>query len=724
MKKRLLQSVLLLFLFPLLGLAQSVGDYQSFQSGNWNDVNTWSSWDGSAWTSPVSAVPSGTGHIVTILATHVVTITTSNVSIDSLFISGQLIVNSGDTLTVPTPVGTEEGIVVNSGGTVTINGVFNYARNGGNGSGIPTATWGTGSTCLISGPTSTAPSNANQNFFNIVWDCPAQTTSLNLAWSGITIGGSVTCNNTNGSQFRWTNNNANSGSPITITINGDVIVNNAALMSVTSSGSPLVYTINQSGSISINGTGQLYVCGTSNTGAYVTWNVTGDISAVSGTELRSSNTISRWTFNSGSTQDVNIGATNVVTSGVIFEVANGSTVQLNSSFNIGRLVLTSGKIISTSTNQLTITSTNSLSGGSSTAYVEGPMSHQYNIVGAATFSYPIAKDGIYRPVTLSLTQSSTTTSTYTAEVFNSTPPANTLPGTLDKVSSVRYYKITESGGGSAFTAGGITLSYDADDGVNDATNLRVAEDDGSGNWADLGGTGSASPTGTISSTSTFTTVGDFVLANNNGGSNPLPIELSSFAVSPNKNGIELQWATATEADNYGFEIERKQVSGFTVQISSSHSMTQSEATWASVGFVDASGTSNSPKQYSYTDNTVTSGIYSYRLKQINRDGSFTYSKEIQINAGDVPKVFSLAQNYPNPFNPSTKIEFTVGENGRATLRVYNTIGQMVGTLFDGVAESGTLYQATFDASHLASGMYFSVLQAGKQRIVKKMLLTK
>jgi pectinesterase len=94
------------------------------------------------------------------------------------------------------------------------------------------------------------------------------------------------------------------------------------------------------------------------------------------------------------------------------------------------------------------------------------------------------------------------------------------------------------------------------------------------------------------------------------------------------------------------------------------------------------------------------------------------------SAIETPAQFTLSQNYPNPFNPTTAIEFTVRNNGRATLRVYNIVGQPVAELFNGEAEAGKLYLEKFDASRFASGIYFSVLQMGSRRLVHKMSLLK
>ena len=186
----------------------------------------------------------------------------------------------------------------------------------------------------------------------------------------------------------------------------------------------------------------------------------------------------------------------------------------------------------------------------------------------------------------------------------------------------------------------------------------------------------------------------------------LPVELTSFTPSAIGSTVELQWTTATEINNYGFDIERN--------VNNS---------WSKIGFLAGNGTSNAPHNYSYTDNVGSAGTYSYRLQQIDHDGAFTYSQEVEVTI-QPPKVFSLAQNYPDPFNPSTTIQFTVPNDGRATLKVYNTLGQEVAILFDGVATASQYNQATFNASSLASGIYFSRLEFGGKMQVKKMLLLK
>jgi len=169
----------------------------------------------------------------------------------------------------------------------------------------------------------------------------------------------------------------------------------------------------------------------------------------------------------------------------------------------------------------------------------------------------------------------------------------------------------------------------------------------------------------------------------------------------------LHWSTATEVNNYGFEIERRQA-----------------GRWENVGFVPGAGTSSSPRDYSYTDINLSPGRYAYRIKQVDKDRTFSYQGSAEVEVGLAAKKFELASNYPNPFNPATTMEFTLGEDGRALLRVYNMLGQTVITLFDGNAQAGKVYQVKFDASRLPSGLYFATLESGNQRTMQKMVLMK
>ena len=181
--------------------------------------------------------------------------------------------------------------------------------------------------------------------------------------------------------------------------------------------------------------------------------------------------------------------------------------------------------------------------------------------------------------------------------------------------------------------------------------------------------------------------------------------------------------TATETNNYGFEVERT-FRGPLAAATDTSKPAIVAVRWDSVGFVRGSGASSSPRQYLFRDGNLPAGRYSYRLKMVDATKGSAFSAAVDVVVGLAPKVFSLSQNYPNPFNPSTTIEFTIPEDGRTTLRVYDLLGREVETLLDQPLKAGEYHQAVFNASRLASGVYFSVLRFNDKPLVKKMLLLK
>ncbi|MFA6469080.1 MAG: T9SS type A sorting domain-containing protein, partial [Bacteroidota bacterium] len=133
---------------------------------------------------------------------------------------------------------------------------------------------------------------------------------------------------------------------------------------------------------------------------------------------------------------------------------------------------------------------------------------------------------------------------------------------------------------------------------------------------------------------------------------------------------------------------------------------------------------NSQKQYFFTDKYLSAGKYLYRLKQIDRDGKFSYSQEVEVTINSTPKEFALKQNYPNPFNPATTIEFTLAEDGFTTLKIYDMLGREVSTLVSEELHAGILHHATFDASNISSGLYFYRLETQRNAMIRKLVLMK
>jgi hypothetical protein len=197
----------------------------------------------------------------------------------------------------------------------------------------------------------------------------------------------------------------------------------------------------------------------------------------------------------------------------------------------------------------------------------------------------------------------------------------------------------------------------------------------------------------------------------------LPVELSSFAAFSIGKNVRLEWTTVTEVNNYGFEVER-------TPVASPLKEGGIKGGWQKLGFVDGHGTTNLPQTYSYSDNIFAAGTFSYRLKQIDRDGSFRYSNEVAVTSALTANDYHLAQNFPNPFNPSTTIRFAVKSPQRVSLNVYNMLGQEVRTLYNQEAEAGMVYAIPFNASGLSSGVYYYRLTTAERTELKKMLLVK
>jgi photosystem II stability/assembly factor-like uncharacterized protein len=187
----------------------------------------------------------------------------------------------------------------------------------------------------------------------------------------------------------------------------------------------------------------------------------------------------------------------------------------------------------------------------------------------------------------------------------------------------------------------------------------------------------------------------------------IPVELVSFEANVDENEVKLNWNTATEINNSGFQIERRE---------------ENNISWTGIGFVPGFGTTTEPRSYSFFDMNLSPGKYEYRLKQIDFDGTFEYLNKIEVDIVSSIE-FSLEQNYPNPFNPTTTIEYSIPQAGLVTIQIYDILGREVATLVDEYLPAGT-YETEFSANGLASGIYFYKLTAVNFSQTRKMLLLK
>lgn len=345
---------------------------------------------------------------------------------------------------------------------------------------------------------------------------------------------------------------------------------------------------------------------------------------------------------SGNTQLINGASTSITF--YQFEIDNtAGIVQFSRPSTITNgFTLTDGLITTTSTNLLTLNNGVSLSGGSATSYVNGPLRH-VSSVNNATKVFPIGKGSDYRPVTLVITATGNPTSNYTAELFNAsaaalsyTPP---YPTGVDRVSGAHYWNISQSNA-TGFTNCRVTLSYGANDDVTDPANLVIVKNTGTGTaWTNIGGSGSGTPSGTITSNTFTGTFATFTFGNK--GSNGLPIELADFKAVINSGVVDLSWVTKSELNNSYFTVEKS----------------KDGKTFEKVIDIEGAGNSKVELSYSTTDEHPYAGKSYYRLKQTDFDNAFEYSDLVSVS-------FISDYDFKAYPNPVTGSDLKVRINGK------------------------------------------------------------
>jgi hypothetical protein len=398
------------------------------------------------------------------------------------------------------------------------------------------------------------------------------------------------------------------------------------------------------------------------------------------------NTGSSFVYNGSSAQYTGDGLPATIDS-LIINNSNGVTLTANVSIH-DRLVLQQGNL---NTGAYTITANNV---SRTDGHVIGNLK-KTTVYGSQTYDVGTANG--YTPVTAVLTG----TDDFTVKTTGSRHPsagANSLN---------MYWTLTA---GSNITSADLTFQYLAGDVVGTESNYDLARWSGS-TWETQAIT--INTTAHTATKNGITDFSDWTL----GESGALPVELSVLKAIVSNSVATLVWSTATEVNNYGFEVERRKIQNVEGR--------SEKVEWQKIGFVKGSGNSNTPSEYSYADEKLAAGNYEYRLKQIDLNGSFKYSQNVEISVA-VPKEFSLNQNYPNPFNPATTIQYdipNVGTQYIVSLRVFDIVGREVATLVNETKEAGS-YEVNFNASQLASGVYLYKLQVGNFTSVKKLMLMK
>ena len=391
---------------------------------------------------------------------------------------------------------------------------------------------------------------------------------------------------------------------------------------------------------------------------------------------------------------------------VINNSVSGDAITLNSPVTItSALTLTDGIVLTTSTNKLSMGSAGIVSGFSDGSFINGPMA--YNSITSNTVTFPVGKDSELHRFDLTVNG---TSSNYTAEYIHSSAVAlgRALPGTLDKVSDIGYWTITRDAGGSVTTAA-VDLYYNSNDVVSDAPNLRVAKDDGAGNWVDLGGTGSGSPTGNILSVTNFTTFSDFSLANNSGGGNALPIKLLYFRAIAVDRIIRLEWMTAAEINNDFYTVERS----------------KNAVDFEEMLEIASNGDSNELQEYAVFDERPYQGLSYYRLKQTDFDGTFTYSDIVSVSMKNNDELLILSV-FPNPTNGKILNLTTSGLNQEehVLMQIISVYGKPMLSEYFYADDRGEInIQIPPDINNWSDGFYIITLYTEKGlvqgRIIKK-----
>jgi len=496
--------------------AQTSGDYRSAGSGSWNAASTWETYDGTTWVTATAAPTSADG-IITLRNLHTVTVdaaaTADQIVIES---GGSLVVSAGNTLTIANGTDSIDCVVQGSVfnyGTITTTGRMSYEYNAtyyhrvpaGAGA-VPTSTWRDGSTVEIdsagNGATVVPTNITSQSYYHFIWNSSRQGGNIGLNFpDGYIFRGNVIMRNTGASSRAWRFTNLSSGQTKNIYIRGNVIVDgpNAMLTSTGSTSDTAARAIiNIDGDLLVSD-GVLNLVGASN--PYGEWNIKGNVE-ISGGQLTGGGAgawrrILSFTGN-GSREFNKTGGTIAVP--ITIRVANAAArVLVNFPLDItGILELNGGLFESTISNLITIKASGIVKGGSDSSFVSGPVAVEVNTSAPVVKTIPIGKGSAYRPLELHLTMNSSTSTTFTTEVFNTAPPARTLPSSLRAVSASRYYSLVQ-GPGALISSGTVTLMYGADDDVRNKDSVRVVNDDGAGDWKNIGGSGTADVSGSITS---------------------------------------------------------------------------------------------------------------------------------------------------------------------------------------------------------------------------------
>lgn len=419
------------------------------------------------------------------------------------------------------------------------------------------------------------------------------------------------------------------------------------------------------------------------------------------------------TFNGTNAQSIT--GTSQFANLVLNNTESGNALTLNSPVSINNnFTLTDGHLITSTENILTLGSAATVTLNADmqdSSFVKGPMTHTVNVDESETKVFPVGKNNNYGRVDLTIDQSTATATEYNCEMFNSSAKAlnNTLPVGINRVSGHRFFNIAP-GTAVDLDAVSVKFYYKAEDQVSDAPSLRIVKDDGAGNWMDLGGSGSGSPAGEITS-NVFNSFSDFALANSSGGLNALPIELMTFTAEPLDNKVELNWGTASELNNDYFSIERS----------------NDGVNFETVVTVEGAGNSNSFLWYTTFDEQPFTGWSYYRLKQTDFNGEYAYSDIQAVQFVDKSQPQSIEFNlFPNPSNGLLVymeiLDVYNLNSGEMKITVYDVQGKVVYTQMEVLEFSHSQFISLDFGRKFPAGLYSIAVTSGMITSKKKFIV--
>ncbi|MGD0712170.1 MAG: T9SS type A sorting domain-containing protein, partial [Bacteroidales bacterium] len=543
-----------------------------------------------------------------------------------------------------------------------------------------------------------------QTFGNFTWNCPGQTAGNSLPNANYTIAGTLTITNTGSSTVQLVRGSYTGEAANYVQTGGSVFIG---------SGNTATKILTVDNDFTISG-GTFDMDNANPPGASTfTLNVGGDFTDNGGTftMTASSNSTCIENFNGTGTQT--IGGSQPITFHNLTinnTFATADQIKLNTFVAVDYvLTLTSG-ILNPNGNTFILAPGATTTIGSASSYIDGIMSYTINTTAATTLNFPIGNAGDYRPVSLALKYSTAHAHTYTAQLYDAN--ANSLgfaiPGTLNLVSNVHYYKITASTNPPTnLTSANLTIYYSttngANDGVADHSNLGIAKSTLLASpWIDISpaGGGTADGTGSITSVAFTSFNSYFTLANRVPGGNPLPIELLFFKAACENNTAKLNWATASETNNDFFSVEK------------SHNGTDFE----NISNMPGAGNSNNLLNYCYSDGEPYSDISYYRLKQTDFNGNYTYSDIVSTSCSkgnSLSMIVTSSYNYVNLF-------ITPGNSTNLTLSIFDVSGRMVYN--KDVNTFITDNPLSISSDIFSSGIYIFRLHSESESIMQKVMI--